>query len=103
MPVPVVKGLSEFITELLLNPKPLLNPARDAFLSSYTAGKTKNQFTKVQMNYDADQVLQRYFKENKDRIKTWFNVIAPKKDTVENLQLQISALRNKDWRKIHSK
>ena len=97
------KGLSEFITELLLHPRRLLKPARLAFLSSYTAEKTKNQFTKVQMNYEADQVLQKYFNDNKDRIKTWFNVIAPTDDTVENLRSQISKLGNKDWGKIHLK
>ena len=51
-------GLTEFITELLLEPKPLLEPARNAFLASYTAEKKKNSFTKVQMDYEADQVLQ---------------------------------------------
>ncbi|MCX6029798.1 MAG: hypothetical protein NT169_10910 [Chloroflexi bacterium] len=40
------EGLSEFITELLLNPVPLLEPTRAAFLVSYTAEKHKNRFTK---------------------------------------------------------
>ena len=57
-------GLSEFITELLLNPAPLLMPARSAFLASYTAEKKKNQFTKVQMDYKAAKVLQAYFRDN---------------------------------------
>lgn len=95
------KGLSEFITELLLEPKPLLNPARDAFLSSYAANKIKNQFTKVQMNYKADQVLQTYFRENAEKMRYWFNIIAPKNESIEKLQLQISTLREKDWRKVH--
>jgi len=97
------EGLAEFITELLLEPKPVLTPARDAFLASYNAEKTKNQFTKVQMNYNADQVLQSYFKENKDHIINWFNIITPKNSTLDILQSQISSLRDKNWKVIHSK
>jgi hypothetical protein len=96
------EGLSEFITELLLNPAPLLKPAREAFLTSYTAGKKKNLFTKVQMAYEADQVLQAYFRDNLTRIESWFNVIAPKSSSMRRLKLQISHLRDKDWRVVHS-
>ena len=95
-------GLSEFITELLLDPAPLLKPARDAFLASYTAEKKKNQFTKVQMDYKADQVLQAYFRDNELRIEGWFNIISPVRSTVRKLQAELSQLRDKDWRAIHS-
>jgi hypothetical protein len=95
-------GLSEFIIELLFHPEPLLKPARKAFLASYTAEKKKNQFTKVQMAYEADQVLQAYFRNNRDRIAKWFNVIAPKNGTMQELQSQISQLRDKNWRMVHS-
>jgi hypothetical protein len=71
------EGLSEFITELLLNPAPLLEPAGAAFLVSYAAEKHKNRFTKVQMDYKADQVLQTYFHDNATRVEGWFNIIAP--------------------------
>jgi hypothetical protein len=96
------EGLSEFITELLLKPKPLLEPARNAFCSSYAKGKTKNQFTKVQMNYLADQVLQKYFRDNAQRIGKWFNVITPTKGTMKTLQGELAQLRDKDWLKVHS-
>jgi hypothetical protein len=95
-------GLAEFITELLLKPKPLLRPARNAFLASYAAGKTKNQFTKVQMDYKADQVLQTYFRDNQLRIETWFNVISPAFLSIRTLQAQLSELRNKDWTKVYT-
>ncbi len=95
-------GLSEFITELLLKPAPLLEPARRAFLASYTAAKTRNQFTKVQMNYEADQVLQAYFRDNRDGILDWFNVITPADGTMGNLRSQVGQLRDKDWRTVHS-
>jgi hypothetical protein len=94
------KGLSEFITELLLAPVPQLEPARKAFLSSYAQDKKKNQFTKVQMEYGADQVLQSYFKENEARIAAWFNVITPAA-SLKMLHEELSVLRNKDWRGIH--
>jgi len=95
-------GLAEFITELLLKPARLLEPARDAFLVSYTRKKKKNQFTKVQMQYQADQVLQSYFKDNAERIDKWFNVIGPPKGTMRALKSELSQLRGKDWTKIHS-
>ena len=94
--------MSEFITELLLDPAPLLKPARTAFLASYTAEKKKNQFTKVQMDYEADQVLQTYFRDNLPRIENWFSIITPKKGSMRKLELEISQLRDKNWRRIHS-
>jgi len=96
------EGLAEFITELLLRPKPLLKPARKAFLASYAAEKKKNAFTKVQMNYEADQVLQSYFADNSSRIEKWFNVITPKSGSMRKLHSQIAQLRDKDWEALHS-
>jgi hypothetical protein len=95
-------GLAEFITELLLEPTSLLEAAKNAFLASYTAEKTKNQFTKVQMDYRADQVLQKYFKDNAQRIEKWFNVITPTKGTMKILESELAQLRDKNWRKVHS-
>lgn len=95
------QGLAEFITEMLLEPKPLLEPARAAFLASYSGDKTKNQFTKVQMDYDADQVLQAYFKDNADRVERWFNVIAPAERIARGLHLQLSRLRDKNWKQVY--
>lgn len=54
------KGLSEFIDHLLFNPKKEQQLIRAVFLSSYTEGKRKNQFTKVQMNLEADKILLEY-------------------------------------------
>lgn len=100
------EGLAEFITELLLKPARLLEPARNAFLASYTKEKTKkktkNQFTKVQMKYEADQVLQRYFRDNAEQIEKWFNIIGPPAGKMKSLKSELSQLRGKDWHKIHS-
>lgn len=95
-------GLSEFITELLLKPARLLEPARNAFLASYTKEKTKNQFTKVQVEYQADQILQKYFKDNAGRIEKWFNVIGPQGGTMKALERELSQLRKKNWTAVHS-
>lgn len=95
------EGLAEFITEMLLSPARLLKPARNAFLNSYTAAKKKNSFTKVQMDYKADIVLRKYFSDNLPRIEKWFNVITPKNASMSKLQLQISELRDKNWRAVH--
>ena len=95
------QGLTQFISELLLAPAPLLQPARDAFLASYTAQKKGNQFTKVRMNYEADQVLQAYFRDNRQRIENWSHVIAPANGTMASLRSQVSQLRDKHWRRVH--
>ncbi|MFZ0819644.1 MAG: hypothetical protein WAM91_06215 [Candidatus Acidiferrales bacterium] len=96
------QGLSEFITELLLRPSRLLEPARNAFLASYTGKRTKNQFTKVQMNYEADRVLQKYFSDNSARIENWFNIIGPTRSSLRKLRAELSQLRDKNWGRLHS-
>jgi len=95
-------GLAEFITDLLLEPATLLEAARNAFLSSYKKGKKENKFTKVQMEYRADQVLQTYFKDNAKRIEKWFNIIGPRGGKMKTLEAELSQLREKNWRTVHS-
>jgi hypothetical protein len=96
------EGLSKFITELLLKPARLLEPARNAFLASYTKEKAKNRFTKVQIDYRADQVLQKYFKDSAERIEKWFNIIGPPRGTMKALKAELSQLRKKNWTTVHS-
>lgn len=97
------RGIANFIDELLLNPNKEYKPVRDAFLASYAnvKGKTmkygKNQFTKVQMNREADKLLQNYFRKNREKIKGWINVISPTDLSLDTLGKQISILSNKDW------
>src|SRR3972149_2610752 len=94
------RALSEFIDQLLLRPVKELTPARTAFLASYTGAKGKNRFTKVKMGIEADESLQRYFLENRGKLSTWFNVIAPTGQTLEKLHSMLDVLRKKNWRKI---
>jgi hypothetical protein len=94
------QGLSDFIDKLLLKPAPEFQFLRDTFLSSYTEGKKKNQFTKVQMNIEADRILLKYFKDNLKSVEKWFNVISPSKKSLTILQAELDELKNKNWKMI---
>src|SRR3989344_2049159 len=93
-------GLAEFIENLLFKPVKEYRPVRDAFLASYTATKKKNQFTKVQMNIEADRLLLKYFREHSADIDQWFNVIVPKDKSISILKSELDELKKKDWTKI---
>lgn len=93
-------GLSEFIRDILLSENQAVAAASAAFRSSYSATKTKNSFTKVQMALEADTVLQNYFSANIRNIEAWFNVIAPERQNVKKLQAQIAKLSKKNWPSI---
>lgn len=94
------QGLSDFIDKLLLHPIPELQFLRDTFLSSYAEGKKKNQFTKVQMNIEADRILLNYFKDNLSAIESWFNIISPSKKKLTTLKDELEELKNKSWKNI---
>jgi hypothetical protein len=94
------KGLSQFIKKLLYKPAKKYKPIREAFLSSYTKEKKKNQFTKVQMNIDADRLLLDYFSKNIKTIEGWFNVISPRKKNLSALKDELRELKDKNWTEI---
>ena len=94
------QGLSDFIDKLLLNPIPEFQFLRDTFLSSYKEDKKKNQFTKVQMNIEADRILLKYFKDNIKTVESWFNVISPSKKSLIDLNNELEELKNKNWKTI---
>jgi len=96
------KGLSDFIDKLLLHPIPELKFLRDTFLSSYAEGKKKNQFTKVQMNIEADRILLKYFSENLSAVESWFNVVSPTQKNLTELKGELEELKNKNWKSILS-
>jgi len=93
-------GLAEFIEDLLFKPIKKYRPIRDAFISSYSATKKKNQFTKVKMNIDADRLLLSYFSRNIKHIDSWFNIITPEKKTIAVLRDELKELANKNWVEI---
>ena len=94
------EGLSEFIENLLLTPSEEFEPVKAAFLSSYTEGKKKNQFTKVQMNIDADRILLDFFGNNLETVEKWFKVISPKNKEIVTLKSELKELNNKNWKDI---
>lgn len=91
------QGLSEFIDKLLFNPTLENAFLKSTFLASYTEGKRKNEFTKVQMNLKADALLLKYFKDNLEMIEGWFNVVSPSGKTLVLLQEELKQLKDKEW------
>ncbi|MFM2267076.1 MAG: hypothetical protein RL757_517, partial [Bacteroidota bacterium] len=75
---------------------------RDTFLSSYAEDKKKNQFTKVQMNIEADRLLLKYFSDNLSTVESWFNVISPSSKNLSILNDELAELKNKNWKTILS-
>ncbi|MBI5970741.1 MAG: hypothetical protein HY884_06265 [Deltaproteobacteria bacterium] len=94
-------GLAEFINDLILKPSKNNEPVRKAFLTSYKGKSGANQFTKIQMAYPADQVLQQYFASNAKKVESWFNVIAPRSKTLKLLRAELRGLAGKNWQEIH--
>lgn len=95
------KGISEFITDLLLDPRTEYAAVRDAFRKSYSAAKTGNVFTKVKMDYGSDAALCSYFSRNLKRIEGWFNVISPKGKSLKEMKCDLSVLANKEWDRVY--
>lgn len=96
------KGLAEFINDLILHPASEYKLVQKAFLASYKGKSGTNQFTKVQMAYSADQLLQEYFTQNLAKVESWFNIITPHKKALNLLYNELRKLAIKDWTEIHS-
>jgi hypothetical protein len=94
------EGITEFIEELILSPLPHHQTVRDAFIISYAPGKKKNQFTKVQMNLQADEQILAFFATNVDRIEQWFHVISPIDGSLDGLRGELDILKSKRWSEI---
>jgi hypothetical protein len=97
------QGLAEFVSELLLNPAPELEDARDAFLRSYGPAASANRFTKVKMDVKADVVLKHYFATHSEKIESWFNIIIPREQDLKKLREELNMLHHKNWIEILSK
>ena len=93
-------GLAEFIQDLLLTPTQEYQPIREAFLASYQGVKGQNQFTKVQINWNAHLLLRDYFVKHLDKIESWFNIVAPTQGTITALRENLSTLSRKRWGEI---
>ncbi len=95
------KGISEFITDLLVEPVPEYAAVKAAFRKSYSAEKKGNVFTKVKMEYESDAALCAYFSKNLKRIEGWFNVISPKGMSLKGMKRDLSVLASKDWESVY--
>ena len=92
-------GLAKFINDLLLTPLASYQAVRTAFIASYSPQKTRNIFTKIQINIEANNVLEKYFCEKQDEIISWFNIISPKFN-MEDLKNELKILTQKNWEEI---
>ena len=90
-------GIAQFIDELLLHPTPKLEPAKVAFLASYTGKKGGNQFTKSRISFAADAALQSCFNTRALEVANWFNVIAPAGKELNVLKDELNTLKSKNW------
>lgn len=97
------EGLAQFIEKLLLRPAPELAPAREAFLTSYSGKAGANRFTKVRIGLEADAVLRQYFAAHEVEVEGWFNVISPRKGSLNRLREDVRKLAGKDWARIRKK
>lgn len=93
-------GIKEFINRLIFSPSFGYEGIKNAFLASYSPEKKKNQFTKVQINVDADAALLKYFSENLLSIEEWFNIISPVSGSIQQLKDELSILKSKSWEQI---
>jgi len=89
------QGLHQFIDKILINPGPELEPAKKAFLTSYSGTSGNNRFTKVKMDVAADESLRNFFQRHSSQIDTWFNIIAPKNMSITALKRDLGTLTSK--------
>lgn len=93
-------GIIEFVEDLIINPTTEYEDVKKAFLASYAPDKKKNQFTKVQMNINADEALLKYFTKNLGHIESGFNIISPSSGSLHQLKDEIKTLKLKPWEEI---
>ena len=93
-------GLGHFVRRLLLEPSKELAPARAAFLASYSGTSGRTRFTKVKVDVRADVALRGYFSAHEDEVETWFNVIAPRAGTLQQVRDNLETLQKKNWKGI---
>ncbi|RLS98551.1 MAG: hypothetical protein DWI15_01260 [Planctomycetota bacterium] len=90
-------GIAEFVYETILSEDDCMEAVKKSFSLSYASGEAgKNQFTKVKIDYKADQVLKKYFATNQKRIeKNWFNILTPDNHSIKELKEDLQSLVDK--------
>ena len=93
-------GLARFVEDLILAPSKEYESARTAFMGSYVAEKTGNQFTKVKMSLDAHIAVCRYFHSHLSSIESWFSIVSPENVALRDLKAELTELKGKNWNQI---
>ena len=86
------EGLTKFLRDIFITKSNECEAVKTAFAKSYKRGKSGNCFTKTRMDIDADRALTRYFFQKDIRMQSWFNVIAPKGKTIDELKSMLNEL-----------
>ena len=95
-------GITQFIETLLLSNKKEYDDIKYAFKESYSPSiKNVNIFTKSKIYLKADIALNKYFYNNFENIKKWFNVISPKGLDLDSIIVNIKKLLEKDWKEVY--
>lgn len=91
------RAIAEFVYDTILSNSEAMRPVKDAFNNSYSSGESgKNQFTKVKIDYSADQALAKYFSNKLEHIESnWFNVLNPSSGSIDELKADLRALTTK--------
>lgn len=89
-------GLCDFM-ELLTADDERFHSIAEAFRSSYSGTAGANKFTKVLIDYEADQDLRSFFATESDRVESWFSIIAPENGTLTSLRDDLRKLARKSW------
>ena len=90
-------GIAEFVYDTILSDDISMQAVKDSFSISYASGEAgKNQFTKVKIDYKADQALEKYFATHHQRIeKNWFNILTPSNHSISELKEDLQSLADK--------
>lgn len=90
-------GIAEFVYDTILSDDISMQAVKDSFSISYASGEAgKNQFTKVKIDYKADQALAKYFATHHQRIeKNWFNILTPSNHSISELKEDLQSLADK--------
>lgn len=92
------EGISQFVEDLILSPQSKYDLIRVAFMESYAQDKRFNQFTKVSINLEVDEILQQYFRDQLDEIEGWFNIITPTDTELQHLKDELTTISKKNWK-----
>ena len=92
------RGLSKFITKLLIEPDESYLAVKECFSRKYgpATKRTSCSFTKKRIGFEADKALSLFFCRNITEIESWFNVITPVDKSISDLKDFLKKLDRKE-------